>query len=165
MIGNYLRVSKDELEKYLNDSNELENRIYDDENHNDKSLIGVDKSWEALFFLLTGKSIANAAEASPPLAWVLTPLQEIDPDQDLGYGPATYATIEETKKISTAMNEISTEDFKKRYDGKRMMELGIYPEAWDEDESLDYLVENFISLKDFYYNAATNNQAAIVFIN
>jgi hypothetical protein len=35
MIGNLLRVTKSELEEYLNDSSLLEDKIYDDETENE----------------------------------------------------------------------------------------------------------------------------------
>ena len=165
MIGNYLRVTKDELENYLADSSLLEDRVYDDENHNDKNLIDVDKSWEGLFFLVTGKSLATAEEALAPLLWILTPQQEIDPDQDMGYGPATYTTIEQTKEVNNALNKITVDELRKKYNGKLMMEMGIYPEVWDDNESLEYLIENFNTLKDFYDKASALNQAVIIFIN
>jgi hypothetical protein len=165
MIGNYLRVTNDELENYLADSSLLEDRVYDEENPNDKNLIDVDKSWEGLFFLLTGKSLATAEEASFPLQWILTPPQEIDPDQDMGYGPATYTTIEQTKEINNALNKISVDELRSKYNGKLMMEMGIYPEVWEDIESLEYLIENFNTIKDFYNKASTENQAVIIFMN
>jgi hypothetical protein len=164
MIGNYLRVTKDELQSYLSDSNLLNNRIYDHENQNDKNLIDVDKSWEGLFFLLTGKSLATFEEASTPLLWILIPPQEIDSDQDMGYGPATYTTIEQTKELNNALNTISIDEIRDKYNGNLMMEMGIYPEAWDNDESLEYLVESFNTVKDFYNKAAADNQAVIIFL-
>ncbi len=165
MIGNYLRVTKDELEEYLADSSKLEERIYNAESYTDKNLIDVDKSWEGLFFLLTGKSLATAKEASAPLVWTLTPPNEIDPDQDIGYGPATYTTSEQTKEISSALNKISTDDLRGRYNGQLMMEMGIYPEVWNDIDSLEYLMEEFNSMKDFYNKATAENQAVIFFIN
>ena len=165
MIGNYLRVTKDELENYLADSSLLEDRVYDDENHNDINLIDVDKSWEGLFFLLTGKSLATAEEASTPLLWTLTPPQEIDTDQDMGYGPATYTTIEQTKEVNDALNKISVDELRNKYNGKLMKEMGIYPEIWDNNESLEYLIEHFNTVKEFYNKAAAGNQAVIIFIN
>lgn len=165
MIGNYLRVTKDELENYISDSSLLEDRFYNEENQNDKNLIDIDKSWEGLFFLLTSKSLATAEEASPPLAWTLTPPQEIDPDQDMGYGPATYTTIEQTKEVNQALNKISVDELRNKYNGTLMMEMGIYPEIWDENESLEYLIEDFNKVKDFYDKATAENQAVIFFIN
>lgn len=165
MIGNYLRVSKVELAEYLENSTKLEDRVYSDTNHNDIKLIDVDKSWEGLFFLFTGKSLATSSQATAPLSWTLMAPQEIDNEQDMGYGPATYTTSEQTKEISVALNNLTLEELKARYNGQLMNDLGIYPEGWDNVESLDYLIENFISLKDFYHKASTEDEAVIIFLN
>jgi len=165
MIGNYLRVTKEELEEYLAYSSKLENRVYNESDPADKNLIDVDKSWEGLFFLLTGKSLSTADEAATPLVWILTPPNEIDPEQDMGYGPATYTTIEQTKEISHALNKISGDELRAKYDGQLMMELGIYPEIWNGTESLDYLIEYFNLVRNFYSKAAAQNQAVIIFMN
>ena len=165
MIGNYLRVTTEELESFLSDSSKLENRVYNGDSHKDTGLIDVDKSWEAIFFLLTGQALATCDEASPPFSWVLLPPNEIDPDQDMGYGPATYTTAAQTKELSAAINNITDDEIKRRYDGSRMNEMGIYPECWTDDVSREYLFDNFNSLKNFLTDAANNNQPVIVFIN
>ena len=164
MIGNYMRVSNDELEEFLADSSKLENRVYESEEP-DPNLIDVDKAWDAIFYLLTGKTLATSQEAAPPLAWISFPPNEIDPEQDMGYGPACYTTQEQTKELSEALGKINTEQFASSYDGKRMMELGIYPEIWDGDDGLEYVTDYFADLKKFYKIAAANNQAVIIFIN
>lgn len=165
MIGNYLRVTRAELEAYLADSSKLEDRIYNEANPVDSNLIDVDKSWEGLFFLLTGKSLATADEASTPLVWTLVAPNYIDPDQEIGYGPAAYTTVEQTKEVSQALDKISADDLRSNYNGKTMMEMGIYPEVWGDTESLEYLLDNFHLLRDFYAKAALENQAVIMFIN
>ena len=85
MIGNFLRVTKTQLEDYLKDSTLLETRIYDEESDDeDPNLVDIDKSWEGILFLLTGQ---NLETIDHPLAKVLFSGQIIDEDQDLGYGP------------------------------------------------------------------------------
>ena len=44
MIGNLLRVSKTELEDYLNDSSLLEDNIYNEEDDENLNLINIDKA-------------------------------------------------------------------------------------------------------------------------
>ena len=165
MIGNYLRVSKNELEEYLNDSSKLEERVNSEKNHEDKNLMDVDKCWEGLFYALTGETVDTARKANPPLSWMLLPPQELDPEQDMGYGAATYTSIEQTKEVSNALGKITIDELRDKYDGKRMDELYIYPEGWDDPESLQYLLDNFTLLKDFYNKASGENQAVIIFIN
>ncbi|MBC7451002.1 MAG: YfbM family protein [Cytophagales bacterium] len=164
MIGHYLRVSKEELGIYLEDSSILEDRLFGEHEETDVNLLDIEKAWEGLFYLLTGKSLNNCEEAKPPLCWILNAANEIDVDQDLGYGPASYTTIEQTKEICDAMNSISVEELQQRYDGVVMMGLGIYPEIWDEAEAVDYLIENFLLLKLFYNKASDDQQAMISFI-
>jgi hypothetical protein len=166
MIGNYLRVSQYELEEYLSDSSKLEKKIYENNIGNDANHIDIEKSWNGIFFLLTGKSLSNIDEALPPLRWTLDAPQQIDPVQDLGYGPAYYSTITQTKEVSEALNEISTETLKSKFDGKLMSAANIYPQIWDEgDAALEYLMEHFHNLRIFYNEAVANMQAVIIYIN
>ena len=160
-----MRVTGEELSDYLSDSSLLEERVYEDDNQDSKDHMDVDQWWHGLFFLLTGKAYATEGDAANPLIWTLTAPQQIDPDQDMGYGPATYTTIEQTKDVSDALNEISEDELTSRYNGELMMEMGIYPEVWDDMDSLEYLIETFNSLKDFYSSAAAENKAVIIFIN
>ena len=46
-----------------------------------------------------------------------------------------------------------------------MNEAEIYPGGWDETESLDYVLDNFEQLKEFYRSAEKENKAVITFIN
>lgn len=164
MIANYVRVSNVELENYRTDSSLFEERIDSDELVNDKNIIEVDKAWEGIFYLLTGHMLETADEVATPLRWILAAPQELDPEQDLGYGPALYTTIEQTKDISNALQSISESELRNKFNGNEMMEKEVYPTIWDDEESLDYIMENLILLKDFYKKAAEENQAIIFYV-
>jgi hypothetical protein len=160
MIANLLRVTTTELETYLQDSSLLEERIYDENATEDRNLNDVDKAWDGIIFLLTGQNIQNADH---PLVQVLFSGQLIDEEQDLGYGPGHYLTPDQVKDLSDQISKITTEDLKKKYNSKKMNELDVYP-IWDED-SFDYLAENFKLLQQIYAEAANNDQAIITFLN
>jgi hypothetical protein len=163
MIGNFLRVSNAELEEYIKDSSTLEDRIYNDGGDEDPNLVDIEKAWAGILFLLTGK---NIDDLDHPLAKVLFSGQLIDEDQDLGYGPAHYLNPTQVSEINTQISKISTEDLKKNFDAKKMMELEIYPTIWDEgDEAFEYLAEYFKALQQVYSDAAKNGEAIITFIN
>jgi hypothetical protein len=163
MIGNLLRVSGSELEAYLKDSSLLENRIYNNESEEaDANLIDIDKSWEGILFLLTGQSLATL---NHPLGKVLFSDQEIDNDQDLGYGPALYLTAEQVKEVDAELSKISDDELRARYNPTKMIELGIYPEIWEEEGILDYLFEYFKDVRNTYATAAKNDEAVITFVN
>lgn len=164
MIGNLLRVTPKELEEILNDSTVLEEKVYSDDTK-ESDLLDIDKTWEAIFYLLTGYPVAEIENAKPPLSWTLFSGQLVDVDQDMGYGPAHYLTAEQVKQVSKELESISSESLRQKYDGKKMNEAGIYPQIWDEPESIEYLLDNFELLQEFYKDAGNSNMAVITFIN
>jgi hypothetical protein len=165
MIGNLFRVTAKDLKEILNDSSLLENKVYSDGNDSMNDLLDIDKSWEAIFYLLTGHPVAEIEEAKPPLSWTLFSGQLVDENQDMGYGPAHYLTPEQVKQLNQELDKISIETLRKKYDGKQMNDEGVYPEIWDEPESVDYVLENFEQLKEFYRTAERQNMGVITFIN
>lgn len=46
-----------------------------------------------------------------------------------------------------------------------MNELGIYPEGWEEEGNLEYLLDYVKEVQATYATAAKNNEAVIIFIN
>lgn len=165
MICNYLGVSKSELDRYKRDSSALEKRILDKYTQEDKNLIDIEKAWNGIFYLLTGEPLSSIEDALPPLRWILDAPQQIDPNQNLGYGPAYYTTISQTKDVALALAQVTDEDFEKRFDGNKMSELDIYPDIWAEGaEALDYLKVYFKNLKSFYQKTAEKEQAMIIFL-
>lgn len=165
MIGNLFRVTTKDLEAILNDSSILEDKVYSEDSNSLNDLLDIDKSWEAIFFLLTGRPLAEFEDATPPLSWSLFSGQVIDEAQDMGYGPAHYITVDQVKQLNIELGKITIEELRRKYDGKKMNEDGIYPEVWDQPESLDYVLENFELLRDFYRTAERENKAVITFIS
>jgi hypothetical protein len=163
MIGNLLRVTKPELEEYLKDSSLLESRIYKDESDDEENnLVDIDKSWDGIIFLLTGENFANT---NHPLAKVLFSGQVIDEEQDLGYGPAQYLTVEQVKELNEQISKISIDVLIKKYDAKKMTELEVYPNIWGNVVEKYYLIDYFQTIQEVYAEASKNNEAIITFIN
>lgn len=165
MTCTLLRVTKSELEEYLNDSSLLEDRIYDDESEDeDENLIDIDKSWDGIIFLLTGQNFENADH---PLLQVLFSGQIIDDEQDLGYGPAHYLTPEQVANLNNQISKITVEDLKQKYDPKKMTELDVYPTIWEDEgeETFDYLSDNFLEVQQLYADASKNGEAIITFMS
>jgi hypothetical protein len=171
MIGQFISVTPGELDEYLNDSSLLEKRYItafedDDSDDDDPAFFDVHKAWDAISFLLTGCSQEQFNNAAPPLSWVIFGDRIIDPEQNLGYGPASYLTSEQVQKVHLALTDVSVDDLKKNYDGKKMTALEIYPGDWtDSVESEDWLFLFFEKLKIFYANAAENKSAVITFLS
>ena len=163
MIGNLLRVTRTELEEYLKDSSLLENRIYkDDSDDEDPNLVDIDKSWDGIIFLLTGQNFDNS---NHPLTKILFSGQIIDEGQDLGYGPGQYLTPEQVKELNDQISKISVEELSKKYDAKKMTELEVYPNFWEDEDEVNYLTEYFQTIQEVYAEASKNDEAIITFIN
>jgi hypothetical protein len=165
MIGNLFRVTPKDLEEILKDSSQLENKVDSEDSDSMNDLLGIDKSWEAIFYLLTGHPVAEIEDAKPPLSWALFSGQIVDEEQDMGYGPAHYLTSEQVKQLNKELDMITSDHLRRKYDGKKMNAAGIYPQVWDEPESLDYVLDNFEQLKAFYKTAERENKAVITFID
>ncbi|MEO6302778.1 MAG: YfbM family protein [Bacteroidia bacterium] len=163
MIGNFLRVTRTELDDYLKDSTLLENRIYNDETE-DKNLVDIEKAWAGIIFLLTGKDFEEAEDH--PLMQIFFSGQLIDEEQDLGYGPAQYLTPEQVAKLNEQISGITIADLKQKFDPEKMTEADVYPSIWDEgDDAFDYLAEYFKVMQQVYNDATNNKEAIITFIN
>jgi hypothetical protein len=167
MIAYLIRVSARELDSYRNDSSLLSNKLESHfEGKNESSIQDLDKAWEGVYFILTGQALADYGTNGSihPLAKTIFSESIIDENLDFGYGPATYVTTEEVKYVNNIISEISEQEIHKRFNGSLMQELGIYPEIWDDEDALPYLLENFKNLQDVYAAAAQNNEAVIVFL-
>lgn len=162
MIFNLLQVTPAELEAFKEDSAKLEDRIYaeggDDENFTD-----IDKAWDGIIFLLTGK---NFMQSDGPVMKAFFSDQLVDEAQDLGYGPAHYVTPQQVEEINVLFQATKEENLRVAFDPQKMMEAEVYPHIWDKDEELfDYILEYFDVLKERYAQAAAAGDAMITFMN
>lgn len=165
MIGNLFRVSTKELDEFLKDSSLLEDRIYADDDSSLIDMLDLDKAWEAIYYLLTGRPISEMEHAQPPMSWCMLSGHIIDEEQNLGYGPAHYITAEQVQQLNKELDKITTDTLRKKYDGKKMNAAGVYPEVWEDSESIDYVMDYFEQLKEFYQVAAKEGKAVVSFIN
>lgn len=163
MVVTFLRISDQELETYKKNSQLLEDRIYSDEIDDDPNFIEIEKSWDGIIYLLTGK---GAADSTGYLERVIFSAQFIDEEQNFGYGPAHFLMGEEVKELNQRLTKISIEELKLNFNPAEMSRLGIYPSIWEEGESaFEYLSTYFEVLKNFYVEASKNNQAIISMIS
>lgn len=158
---NLLRVQKSELDSYLIRSELLESRVYSDEIESDKAYIDIDKSWDGIIFLLTGSA---SQDADHQLLKIFFSNQLVDENQDLGYGPAHYLNQDQVKKIYSQIEGIGISELESKFNPELMNQKNVYPEIWDENEGLGYLIENYMELREFFYLANRNEEAVITIL-
>ena len=159
MIGNFLRLSSDELAALVADPSSTEAFIYpNDEEHEDS--IDVDKAWHGIHYLLTGDSWGG----EPPLANAVLGGTEIG--DDFGYGPARYLTADEVHAVAEALKDIAADAFRVRYVPSELSKNEIYPEIWDDpdDDAVGYLTTWYETLRDYYIDAAARGQAMLKYL-
>ncbi len=162
MIGNFALAPAARIEELLDDPSEILAYLHGD----DASPIrlDIDKAWHGLHYLFTCK----AGEGDALLSFILAGGQEIG-DEDLGYGPGRAFMPPEVKRIAAALEKLSPDELRRRYNPAEMMELGIYPAIWDrppdEDyDGLSYLLDYFGMLKSFLRKGAEGGLGLIVYV-
>ncbi len=174
MIMHLLRVDQLQLEAFMEDSDLLEDVYYDDEMGEGPAWVYLDKAWDGLLYIMTGRGIAERVtqqELEEPFMQLRATIYNekmIDEDLEIGYGPATYADVQEVQELHQLLQATSSEDLSDRFDPEAMTRLGVYPTGiWDDDPrgNWEYLLIHFELLKEFYAAAAADNQAVISIIS
>jgi hypothetical protein len=161
MIGNYLRVSGDELERLREDPSDILDVLYPDDGNGEHPVgrhLDIDKSWHAIQFLLTGEPW----EGKAPLQNAVMGGTELG-DEDVGYGPARGLTPAEVESVSSALGHISGEQLWSRFDAGKFAAAEIYPEGWSADEK-GYVLGYYEELQAFFAAAARDGDAMILFL-
>jgi uncharacterized protein DUF1877 len=163
MIGNYRRVTPDELKMLIRQPSLIADFLYppDGSGPPPDRYLDIDKAWDAINFLLTGSSEPGA----PPLGNVVLGGTCLG-DVDVGYGPARYLTAIEVGEVARALRSVSEADLQGRLDLEKMREAGVYPGVWeDREEELEYLHYHYPPLVEFFIAAAQLGDAMILYIN
>ena len=163
MIMNLLRISKQELESYIDKPDLfLENRV------DDAYSIDIDKAWGGILYLLTGKAFASGSpeDEVDSLNRIFFSAQFFDEDMDVGYGPAHYLTPEQVAGIHRKIASLTEADLKARYDTEAMNEEEeLYPSLEWNEEDFEYLYSHFQALQSFFATAASRGEAIVTFLS
>ena len=170
MIMNLLRISKQELENYIQTPSLFEEKLdvlYESED-NDDAFLDIDKAWGGILYLLTGKTFASGSpeDEVDSLNRIFFSAQFFDEDMDVGYGPAHYLTPEQVAGIHRKITSLTEADLKARYDTEAMNEEEeLYPSLEWNEEDFEYLYSHFQALQSFFATAASRGEAMITFLS
>jgi hypothetical protein len=120
----------------------------------------VDKAWFGIHFLLTGTTGAG----QPPLNFIITGGQEAK-GCDFGYGSGRMFTSDQVKEINQALQGILKEDLITRYDPQQLVDENEFPNLMDmlqDEDSLEYVSENFVGMKQGIHRMVEQNMGMIV---
>lgn len=134
--------------------------VLEDLNPNDYPALDIDKSWQAIHYLLC----EDFAKGEPPLGYAV-PMTD---DQGLDFGEfgAFYLRAGQVAEALQAMAELDENLLRSRYDFPSMVRDQVYPVVSDEDEDrfFVYILEHFNAIRGFYSQAAAEGKGLIFYI-
>ena len=155
MIANYQAVSDMEFEQGfdLDDVESLQEK-------EDAEICDIDKMWDALHFLLTGKSAAEPLE------------NNLISEAIVGQFPASGEDAGEIYSRNTQRqgkrNCRSIAGYIEQFNMNKFAENEIYPDIWEYEEEADEIKDDlrlsFESLKKFYEKMSKQGSAVLVSI-
>lgn len=140
--------------------------VFDEKNENDSvPVTDVDKMWDALHFILTGKGAGDPIE-DDLLSIAIVGDQELVDDDELFN---TYIAADMLPKIVAAMEAVDFSAKLAETPFSLLEKNDIYPSIWEEDndeleEIAEMLTECFENLLDFYRECAANKYNVVVTI-
>lgn len=159
MRANYQSTTDIELEKFACFDDVAE--AQEDDN---VEICDIDKMWDALHFLLTGKS-ANEPIEDDVISEAIVGQFNISGEEIEEYIAGTK--VDRVKEIAKALQEIDFETYIDKFDMSAFAKNDIYPDIWEyeeADEIKDALRDSFKSLKKFYEKMAQQGCAVVVSI-
>lgn len=124
----------------------------------DGEKLDLDKSWHGIHYLLTGE----VGDTDSALSFLLTGTEI---GEDIGYGPARAFHAAQVRAIQTVLQPLTPETLRAHYNPADMNEQGIYPDIWDKgDEPLEYLLENYATLKSFIDECVAKDRGLIIYL-
>jgi hypothetical protein len=160
MIGNYRRLTEAQLAALKADPEKVADFLYAQEPPTGMHL-NIDKTWHAIHFLLIGKkwegggALFDAVLGGAVLG-----------EEDVGYGPARYLTVDEVAAVANALDEITPIQLTDRFDAKALNDADIYPQGWQSDgHDQNYIRSYYTHLVEFFRAAASSNDAMLLYIN
>lgn len=163
MVLSIVQFPASKLEEYIADPQKFEDDLGSLEKNKNDMPVYLDKSWEAIHFILTGN---NLGEGIAPLSLAIYSRQFLNEKQDLGIGPASYLSPEQVKELHLSLEILDDNYARERYNPSVMNKLKIYQYPWGDDPIyFKYLLENFQKLKVFYRDAASKGHAVASYLS
>ena len=160
MIANYQSTTDIELEKFM-----CRDDVEEAQENENVEICDIDKMWDSLHFLLTGKS------ASEPIK------DNLISEAIVGQFNISGEEIEEfisgtksdrVKEIAKALQELDFETYIDKFDMSAFHQNDIYPDIWEYEEEADEIKDDlriqFEKLKKFYEKMAAQESAVLVSI-
>jgi hypothetical protein len=164
MIGEYVRVTKTELDRAIRDPEWALDFVEEIEDAQDESEpspaearhFSTYKTWDLLRFLL--------GRADFPVNVILgeEPFAE---DEDWGYGPPHYLPADRVRLAADALSRTTYDQLLHGVDPAELVNAKVYPLGWDGPESLEWARHWYVGLTQFFEAAARDGDAMLIWLD
>jgi hypothetical protein len=160
MWGYLHRVPAGRLKELLANPAEIERELYPADDVKRFPEHTVEKTWNAIEFILDRLVQSNRIPWVGPLTEGATTGVSFD------YGDCWYRTPAEVKQIADTLGALPKEDFKKGYVPDLMAKYNVYPDIWDredeKEENFEYVWQGYEGLVKFYQEAAAKGEGMLL---
>ncbi|ETA71120.1 YfbM family protein [Actinospica robiniae] len=164
MIGEYLRVTPSELSRAIEDPQwalDHAEQIQDAQDENEQSPkeakhFSTYKTWDMLGFLLRRFHF--------PVD-VVHGEEDFADDEDWGYGPPHFLTVERVRHAARELARTSYDDLIRDVDHTELAAANVYPLSWDSPTSLEWARDYYGQLTAFFSAAADAGDAVLVWLD
>ncbi len=164
MNGEYLRVTPDELARAVKDPEwamQLAEAVQDAQEQTplppaQARHLTTHKAWHAIAFLL------DRAGFPVDIVYGEEPFAE---DDDWGYGPPRYLTAERVRVAAEVLAATSYDELVNGVTPTDLAQAHVYPEIWDEPDSLEWACGWYEPLVPFFGAASTQGDAMLVWLD
>ena len=123
--------------------------------------LNIDKSWCGIKFLLSQGFFANQDST---ISKIISSGQSIGELDKYDIYEVNYLTASQVKECIGDLEVITKNQLHENFDFEAMNKKEVFLSPFDEN-AFDYLFDNFQQVRDFYINAAENNNAVITYIS
>ena len=164
MIANYQKSTNQELEN-LKGSADFVDVVEELQGTKEIDLYDIDKMWDALHFLLTGKSACEPIE-NDPISEAIVGQFNISGEDIEEFVSGTLA--ERVKVIAEALQGLDFNIYAEKFNMRSFAEHDIYPNIWSYEDEAEEILDDmrgcFEGLKQFYLRMAEKGAAVLVSI-
>lgn len=162
MLGQYMMVDKSTLDSLIGlENDDLIESL--EELCEENEVYHIDKLWDGLHFILTGKSACQSIEGDKLSEAVVGVTLFNDEEADF----ITYTKTEDLAEIVKALENVDVDTLKSNFDASKLRDAGIYPAIWDDEEKdslCTELIQEYNNLLDFYKEALEKKNNIVVSI-
>lgn len=157
MLGNYIAVDEEELKRIRSGKEDVF-----DINPEDYPALDIDKSWQAVHYLLCG----SIDDGEPPMGYVVPIRDENFIESGMEFG-AFFADVEQVREVAEYLDSLGEDELKGMFDFGAMLRDEVYPimDEGDEDGFFEYLCGYIGKIKKFYKETAERRGAVIFYVS